>query len=169
LERVGARGSENGAAQVEGAAGRLAGEAIVQGRIEQPAPTLAHSHHLEAVLLAPAHHRADHRIETRAVSPARQHRDLHLQQPPAQSTSLRVHQSWCDLFSNSSTCRLVSRSTQECSFLRVTIITGPRNRSFSVYTSRALRRPPGRSSHWRASISPWCARPPISAASPSAR
>jgi len=77
LEGIRAAGAQDGAPQVEDAAGRLAGEPVVERRVQKSAPAFPHAHHLQAVLLPATDHRADHRVEARAVSSARQDRDLH--------------------------------------------------------------------------------------------
>jgi hypothetical protein len=71
LERVGPRGSEDGAAQMQRSAGGLAREPEMHRRIEQPAPALANSHHFQTVLLASADDGADDRIETRTIAAPR--------------------------------------------------------------------------------------------------
>ena len=50
----------------------------MQRRIDQAAPAFAHAHHFQAVLLATADHRADHRVEPRAVASSGQDRDFHV-------------------------------------------------------------------------------------------
>ena len=112
LERVGPAGAEDGATQMEDAAGRFAGETEVQGRVHQTAPALPDAHHLEAVLLAAPDHRTNHRIETRAVSTAGQDRDLHGRGKSQDAAAIS--------------------SSQECRWRRVIICTGPKKRSFSV-------------------------------------
>src|SRR6266545_1926992 len=76
LERVRPRGAEDGPAEVEDARDRLLVEPEVIA-VHEAAPPVPDADELEAVLLAPADHRADDRVQARAVAAAGQDRDLH--------------------------------------------------------------------------------------------
>ena len=77
LERIGARGAEDGTAEMQRSARGLAGEPEMHRRIEQAAPPFADAHHFQTVLLASADDSADDRIETRTIAAPRQDRDFH--------------------------------------------------------------------------------------------
>src|SRR6185312_11655741 len=73
---------EDRAAEVEDSADALTIQPFVDRWIEEPAPALADTHHLVAVLVGAAHHRAHDGVEAGTVSAASQHRDLGHHPPP---------------------------------------------------------------------------------------
>ena len=86
LEGVDAAGAEDGAAAVQDAARRLAGEPEVV-ILQQALPPVAQAHHLEAVLRAPAHHGANDGIESRAIPSTGEHGYFHMRTGYARTRS----------------------------------------------------------------------------------